>query len=121
MVRFVFRGRELKRENLSLRSYEVQDNSVIHCLLNRIVQPEPDAAPAGGEFDIGSLMLPLFGLILALSWYWRFTYKQYFNAVSTLSLMGISFLFLVAVLAVYRPQHHAEEAEVIGGNHPHQD
>ena len=110
-MRFVFNGQELRGDNKTLRSYNVQDNSVIHCLLNRrapaeeAVRPEQRAA----DLDLSFLMLPLFGLILLLIWYCRFSYKNYFNAMSTFSLVGITFLFIVAVMAAWRPHHGQHE------------
>ena len=60
---------------------------------------------------MGALMFPLFGLILATIWYCRITYRHYFNAMSTLILVGISLLYVIAGMAMYG--HHVD--------HHHQD
>ncbi len=103
LVRFVCNGQELRQEMRTLQSYNIIDNSVIHCLLSQAPQTaEAITPPRGLQFDIGTLMFPLFGLILLLIWYFRFTYRNYFNAMSTFSLIGITFLFIVALLASWR-------------------
>jgi hypothetical protein len=59
------------------------------------------------------LMFPLFGSMLAALWYARIVYRGYFNGTSTFSLLAISFLYVVAVLASLRggepgqQQYHA--------------
>ena len=63
------------------------------------------------EMNMGALMFPLFGLILGLIWYCRFAYRAYFNAMSTLSLIGITFMYVVAALAVYRTHDHHHHVE----------
>ena len=71
MIRFIYNGRELTRDGQSLAAYNVADESVIHCLVRQgDPHPHPASVPPGGvAFDMGSLVFPLFGLILALIWY----------------------------------------------------
>ena len=109
-VRFIYNGQELRQDGHTLQSYNVQNDSVVHCLLSRAqpvtTAPQPIHSP---NIDIGFLMFPLFGLILSLIWYCRFSYRNYFNAMSTFSLIGITFLFIVAILATCRNQGEAHE------------
>ncbi len=61
------------------------------------------------EFNMGSLMFPLFGLLLASIWYFRVFYRQYFNAMATLILVGITLLFIVGGVAIYRPPERQQQ------------
>ena len=102
IVRFIFNGQEL-RHDATLQSYNVQDNSVIHCLLSNQNNHSPrrdDQEQA--DLDIGRWMFPLFGLLLGLVWYYRIVYRNYFNAPTTLSLIGITFLYFTTLLATLR-------------------
>ena len=111
-VRFIFRGQELREECSTLGAYHVEDNSVIHCLLSRISQSEQATTHTQPfNIDLGFLMFPLFGLILGLLWYWRIMYRSYFSAVSTLSLVGITFLFLAVLLASWRHEERLERED----------
>jgi hypothetical protein len=107
-VRFIFGGQELREDRSTLEAYNIEDNSVIHCLLTRITQPQQSTnhqPPAG--LDLGFLMFPLVAVILGLVWYCRVVYRNYFSAVSTLSLVGMTFLFIVALMASRgREQRH---------------
>jgi RsiW-degrading membrane proteinase PrsW (M82 family) len=114
-VRFIFNGQELKHEAATLRSCGVQSESVIHCLLAAARQ-EPTAATNNADAEIqavnvGALMLPMFAVILGLLWYCRFAYRGYFNAMSTLILVGMTLLFSMGVLsAIHRRQPGHEHA-----------
>lgn len=68
IVRIIYNGRELSRENASLASYNVGDESVVHCLVSQVTPQNTETSNRQQPFDIGSLMFPLFGLILALLW-----------------------------------------------------
>jgi hypothetical protein len=109
IVRLICNGQELK-DSHTMNFYSITDNSVIHCLLTPVAQnAQPPIVVRAAEFDVGTLMFPLFGLILLLIWYCRFTYRNYFNAMSTFSLIGITFLFIVALLASWRTQEVHDE------------
>lgn len=92
------------------------DNSVIHCLITQNRQEEETSGPPQrGEEEgpqMGELLYPVFGLILGLVWYMRFSYKQWFNAVSTVSLAGVSFVYLLAFFSSIRhrrqPRQHLD-------------
>jgi hypothetical protein len=116
VVRFVAGGQELRDESSTLRSHRLASSgAVLHCL---VTPPRASSTPAGSrttprQFDIGMLMFPLFGSMLAALWYARIVYRGYFNGTSTFSLLAISFLYVVAVLASLRggepgqQQYHA--------------
>ena len=107
-VRLIFNGQELRGDR-TLQSYNVEDRCVIHCLLSRSPAPERNnTVEQGIPFDMGNLVFPLFGLILGLIWYCRVMYRAYFNAMSTFSLVGITFLYVVALMASFRPNRNHE-------------
>ena len=111
-IRLIYHGQELRQDARTLQSYNILDNSVVHCLLTSVpaahapAQPHAaaaqDAAAADEQRDdleLGRYCLPLFGFMLLMLWYCRIQYKQYFNAMSTLCLIAFTFLFIVMVLA----------------------
>ncbi|XP_046574902.1 LOW QUALITY PROTEIN: transmembrane and ubiquitin-like domain-containing protein 1 [Haliotis rubra] len=104
LVRLIFNGQDMRNDRNTLQGYNITDNSVVHCLVTQNLQQtaQPQMDNGDGDAAIGSFMLPLFALILACIWYLRITQKQYFNAVSTLSLAGVTFLFLLACASVWR-------------------
>ena len=123
MVRLIFNGRELRPDNLPLEVYNIRDRSIIHCVLR---ETSPDSNSTGGapaiddeqDLNLGTYIFPLFGFILGLIWYSRFTYGRYFNAISTVALVGITFLYVVVLLASFRNgEDHNHVVEV----HEHQD
>ncbi|ESP03051.1 hypothetical protein LOTGIDRAFT_110966 [Lottia gigantea] len=110
LVRLIYNGQDLRNETSTLQSCNVVDNSVLHCLVTQNIQPQQTVHTNQDEdINIGNFMIPIFGLILGALWYLRFNYKQYFNATSTLSLAGISFLFVFATFTVLRP-HNPQQA-----------
>lgn len=107
LVRFIFNGRDLQNDSSTLESYNICDNSVLHCLITQRQQNETRQMDNDNGFDIGMFMFPLFGLLLACIWYLRFTYRQLFNTTSTLTLGGITFLFVAAFIStLQRPANH---------------
>ncbi|XP_060070980.1 transmembrane and ubiquitin-like domain-containing protein 1 [Ylistrum balloti] len=100
VVRFIFNGRDLRSDTMTLDSYNVVDNSVLHCLITQMNRDtSPPRIDTEGGFDMGTIMLPLFGVILCIMWYLRFEYRPFFSATSTISLFGITSLYVAAVLA----------------------
>ena len=113
LVRFIFNGQDLRNDNSTLQACNIIDNSVVHCL---ITQPREQPTHSrnqedDGLFDVGIFMFPLFGLLLGIVWYLRFMYRQFFNVTSTLTLGGITFLYLAAFMSSLRgrrPHQHLE-------------
>ena len=116
VVRFIAGGQELKDEASTLRSHRISvSGAVLHCLVTpaRAASPPADEQQnAGYQFDIGILMFPLFGTLLIALWYARVVYRGYFNGTSTFSLLAISFLYIIALLASLRGSGQTEQ-------HPH--
>ena len=116
VVRFIAGGQELKDETYTLRSHRIAfSGAVLHCLVTpgrATVSPADDQQNIGYQFDVSILMFPLFGTLLAALWYARVVYRGYFNGTSTFSLLAISFLYVVALLASLRGGGQADR-------HPH--
>ena len=116
VVRFIAGGQELKDETSTLRSHHIAfSGAVLHCLVTparATTPPADDRQHVGFHFDVSILMFPLFGTLLAALWYARVVYRGYFNGTSTFSLLAISFLYIVALLASLRGSSQADP-------HPH--
>lgn len=106
-VRLIYQGQLLQDDAQTLSSLNLADNCVLHC---HISQHATRAVPAGARaadqvhvaLNIGSLMVPLFVLMLSVLWYFQFQYRQFFTAPATASLVGITIFFSFVAFGVYR-------------------
>ncbi|KAI4900326.1 hypothetical protein NFI96_028612 [Prochilodus magdalenae] len=106
-VRLIYQGQLLQDDAQTLSSLNLADNCVLHC---HISQHATRAVPAGARaadqvhvaLNVGSLMVPLFVLMLSVLWYFQFQYRQFFTAPATASLVGITIFFSFVAFGVYR-------------------
>lgn len=106
-VRLIYQGQLLQDDAQTLGSLNLADNCVLHC---HISQHATRAMPAGTRaadqvhvaLNLGSLMVPLFVLMLSVLWYFQFQYRQFFTAPATASLVGITIFFSFVAFGVYR-------------------
>ncbi|MGH0133781.1 UNVERIFIED_CONTAM: hypothetical protein FKN15_063439 [Acipenser sinensis] len=106
-VRLIYQGQLLQDDAQTLSSLNLADNSVLHC---HISQHATAQAPAGvsaadqvhAALNVGSLMVPLFVLMLSVLWYFQIQYRQFFTAPATASLVGITVFFSFMAFGVYR-------------------
>lgn len=106
-VRLIYQGQLLQDDAQTLASLNLADNCVLHC---HISQHATRAMPAGARaadqvhvaLNVGSLMVPLFVLMLSVLWYFQFQYRQFFTAPATASLVGITIFFSFVAFGVYR-------------------
>ncbi|KAI5627889.1 transmembrane and ubiquitin-like domain-containing protein 1, partial [Silurus asotus] len=106
-VRLIYHGQILQDDAQTLASLNLADNCVLHC---HISQHATRAMPAGARtadqvhvaLNVGSLMVPLFVLMLSVLWYFQFQYRQFFTAPATASLVGITIFFSFVAFGVYR-------------------
>ncbi|KAL0966711.1 hypothetical protein UPYG_G00299100 [Umbra pygmaea] len=106
-VRLIYQGQLLQDDGQTLASLNLADNCVLHC---HISQHATRAAPAGARaadqvhvaLNVGSLMVPLFVLMLSVLWYFQIQYRQFFTAPATASLVGITIFFTFVAFGVYR-------------------
>ena len=105
LVRLIYNGQRLE-DSRTLGSYNIAENTTIHALItdnsttSANVQSQPDVV----VFNAGIFMLPLFTLILAIIWYLRYEYAEFFNITSTASLACITAVFIFCLFAQNRPQ-----------------
>ncbi|XP_071590538.1 transmembrane and ubiquitin-like domain-containing protein 1 [Heliangelus exortis] len=108
-VRLIYQGQLLRDDTQSLAALHLVPNSVLHCHIAPH-SPAP-AAPAGphasadpvhAALNVGSLMLPLFLLLLAVLWYFQLQYRHVFTATATTFLAGLTLLFSFMAFTMYR-------------------
>ncbi|XP_074841501.1 transmembrane and ubiquitin-like domain-containing protein 1 [Carettochelys insculpta] len=107
-VRLIYQGQLLRDDAQSLAALHLTHNSVLHCHISQH-GPAPTAAglratadPIHTALNVGSLMLPLFVLMLAVLWYFQLQYRHVFTATATTCLAGLTLLFSFMAFALYR-------------------
>lgn len=55
------------------------------------------------EWDIGNVAFASVSVLLGLAWYCRYQYAQFFNATSTVALVGLTGIITVALVGLYLP------------------
>ena len=109
LIRLIYNGQELRNPR-TLGSYNIEDNTVIHTLVSEpnVTTPPPSrSATDVATFNAGNLMVPLFVIILSLIWYLRIEYGQFFTLTSTISLICISIVFALGLMAQRMPTRNA--------------
>uniref|UniRef100_A0A3Q2Q562 Transmembrane and ubiquitin-like domain containing 2 n=1 Tax=Fundulus heteroclitus TaxID=8078 RepID=A0A3Q2Q562_FUNHE len=120
-VKLIYRGQLLQDPKKTLFSLNITDNSVIHCHVSQGVQgpgPEEGAQPGAGgpaagpgvsggfraasvAISTSSLVVPVFVVILAVVWYFRINYRQFFTAPATISLVGVTVFFSFLIFGMH--------------------
>ncbi|XP_072270810.1 transmembrane and ubiquitin-like domain-containing protein 2 isoform X2 [Pyxicephalus adspersus] len=109
-MKLIFQGQLLHDSSQTLRSLHITDNCVIHCHRSQAtVSSSPVGPESGGTSTehtgltppIGNLMIPIFVVMLALIWYFRINYRQFFTAPATVSLCGVTVFFSFLVFGMY--------------------
>ncbi|KAM3923841.1 transmembrane and ubiquitin-like domain-containing protein 2 [Leptodactylus fuscus] len=109
-MKLIFQGQLLHDSTQTLRSLHITDNCVIHCHRSQAtVSSSPVGPESGGTSQehgglsppIGNLMIPVFVVMLALIWYFRINYRQFFTAPATVSLVGVTVFFSFLVFGMY--------------------
>ncbi|XP_063315357.1 transmembrane and ubiquitin-like domain-containing protein 2 [Pelobates fuscus] len=110
LMKLIYQGQLLHDSSQTLRSLHITDNCVIHCHRSQAtVQSNPAGPESGGSSPehaglappIGNLMIPVFVVMLALIWYFRINYRQFFTAPATVSLVGVTVFFSFLVFGMY--------------------
>ncbi|KAJ6666692.1 hypothetical protein lerEdw1_020416, partial [Lerista edwardsae] len=111
LVRLIYQGQLLRDDSQTLAALHLTHNSVVHC---HISQHRPPPAPTGthanaanadaahAALNVGSLMVPLFVLMLGALWYFQLQYRHVFTATATTCLAGLTLVFSFVAFAVYR-------------------
>ncbi|KAK1158982.1 transmembrane and ubiquitin-like domain-containing protein 2 [Acipenser oxyrinchus oxyrinchus] len=105
-IKFIYQGQLLQDQARTLLSLNITDNCVIHCHISQPPrEPAPDPSVALEHSDmtlnIGSLMIPMFVVMLTVVWYFRINYRQFFTAPATVSLVGVTVFFSFLVFGMY--------------------
>ncbi len=116
-VKLIFQGQLLQDPKRTLLSLNITNNSVIHCHISQALHeaPEEGAQPgtgagsgvsggfraAGVAISTGSLVVPVFVVILAVVWYFRINYRQFFTAPATISLVGVTVFFSFLIFGMH--------------------
>ena len=56
---------------------------------------------AGVAVSTSSLVVPVFVVILAVVWYFRINYRQFFTAPATISLVGVTVFFSFLIFGMH--------------------
>lgn len=109
-MKLIYQGRLLQDPALTLRSLNITNNCVIHCHHSPpgSAVPGPSASLASSVTEppslgvsVGSLMVPVFVVLLGVVWYFRINYRQFFTAPATVSLVGVTVFFSFLVFGMY--------------------
>ncbi|XP_023684945.1 transmembrane and ubiquitin-like domain-containing protein 2 [Paramormyrops kingsleyae] len=118
-IKLIFQGQLLQDPKRTLLSLNITHNSVIHCHVSQAQQEsgseggartavEPvgpgvgqRAGGMGLALSTGSLVVPVFVVMLAVVWYFRINYRQFFTAPATVSLVGVTIFFSFLIFGMY--------------------
>ncbi|KRT81869.1 Ubiquitin, partial [Oryctes borbonicus] len=93
LVKLIFNGQLLQRDDDSLQSYGFFNNCVVHCLIHqqRVTNEDnTDSSSTGSsrnrngrsnqrDWDLGNLFIILISVFLSSAWYFRYQYPQFFT------------------------------------------
>lgn len=115
-IKLIYQGHLLQDPKRTLKSLNISHNSVIHCHISQSLHesgPEEGAQSGAGAGSGGgimaagvavstsSLVVPVFVVILAVVWYFRINYRQFFTAPATISLVGVTVFFSFLIFGMH--------------------
>ncbi|XP_076853144.1 transmembrane and ubiquitin-like domain-containing protein 2 [Brachyhypopomus gauderio] len=115
-IKLIYQGRLLHDPRRTLLSLNITHNSVLHCHVAQapdtaLEEPRPEEGPrrglsgglhsAGLALGTGSLVVPVFVVLLAVVWYFRINYRQLFTAPATVSLVGVTVFFSLLIFGMH--------------------
>ncbi|XP_040015596.1 transmembrane and ubiquitin-like domain-containing protein 2 [Xiphias gladius] len=119
-IKLIYQGQLLQDPKKTLLSLNITHNSVIHCHISQALHeasPEEGAQSVAGAgvgsgvsggfraasmaISTGSLVVPVFVVILAVVWYFRINYRQFFTAPATISLVGVTVFFSFLIFGMH--------------------
>lgn len=119
-IKLIYQGQLLQDPKKTLLSLNITHNSVIHCHVSQALleapaddgsQPPGATATSGlsGGFraagvaiSTSSMVVPVFVVVLAVVWYFRINYRQFFTAPATVSLVGVTVFFSFLMFGMHR-------------------
>ncbi|XP_051572964.1 transmembrane and ubiquitin-like domain-containing protein 2 [Myxocyprinus asiaticus] len=115
-IKLIYQGQLLQDPQRSLVSLNITHNSVLHCHVSQALReagaednPRAGASSmlsgglrsAGLALSTGSLVIPVFVVLLAVVWYFRINYRQLFTAPATISLVGVTVFFSFLIFGMH--------------------
>ncbi|KAK7167442.1 hypothetical protein R3I94_001748 [Phoxinus phoxinus] len=117
-IKLIYQGQLLQDPQRSLLSLNITHNSVLHCHISQAQAPREASAEenpragrgsmlsgglrsAGLALSTGSLVIPVFVVLLAVVWYFRINYRQLFTAPATISLVGVTVFFSFLIFGMH--------------------
>ncbi|XP_041735278.2 transmembrane and ubiquitin-like domain-containing protein 2 [Coregonus clupeaformis] len=113
-IKLIYQGQLLQDPKRTLLSLNISHNSVIHCHVSQVLQeasPEEAARSGAGAsggiraaglaLSTSSLVVPVFVVMLAVVWYFRINYRQFFTAPATISLVGVTVFFSFLIFGMH--------------------
>lgn len=118
-IKLIYQGHLLQDPKRTLKSLNISHNSVIHCHISQSLHESGQEEGAqngagagtggvsGGIVSAGvavstsSLVVPVFVVILAVVWYFRINYRQFFTAPATISLVGVTVFFSFLIFGMH--------------------
>ncbi|KAL6476801.1 hypothetical protein MHYP_G00153000 [Metynnis hypsauchen] len=123
-IKLIYQGQLLQDPRRTLLSLNITHNSVLHCHISQaqapaLQEPDPDEASRPGTgagfsrglssglrsaaltLSTGSLVVPVFVVLLAVVWYFRINYRQLFTAPATVSLVGVTVFFSFLIFGMH--------------------
>ncbi|XP_029013794.1 transmembrane and ubiquitin-like domain-containing protein 2 [Betta splendens] len=119
-IKLIYQGQLLQDPKKTMTSLNITHNSVIHCHISQALHeasPEdgdqtatgagPGSGVSGGfraagvAISTSSLVVPVFVVILAVVWYFRINYRQFFTAPATISLVGVTVFFSFLIFGMH--------------------
>lgn len=118
-IKLIYQGHLLQDPKRTLKSLNISHNSVIHCHISQSLNESGSEEGAqngsgagtggvsGGIMAAGvtvstsSLVVPVFVVILAVVWYFRINYRQFFTAPATISLVGVTVFFSFLIFGMH--------------------
>ncbi|CAH2281624.1 transmembrane and ubiquitin-like domain-containing 1 [Pelobates cultripes] len=103
-VRLIYQGQLLRDDSQTVSALQLRDGCVLHC---HISQHASGQGPGGPELaqvplNIGSMLVPLLGLIVIILWYCQIQYPYAFSATASACLGGVTLLIGVMAFSSYR-------------------
>ena len=104
-VRFIYQGRVLNNDSLTLQDLEIGSQHAIHVHIGRPRPPDTEGAqnfgpqPPREMLDLSRLFFPLFGLILAICWVSLFCYPHVFSLLTKVLLFILSLAYVFMTYA----------------------
>ena len=119
-IKLIYQGQLLQDPRRTLLSLNITHNSVLHCHISQaqapaLREPGPEEASRPGTgvglssglrsaavaLSTGSLVVPVFVVLLAVVWYFRINYRQLFTAPATVSLVGVTVFFSFLIFGMH--------------------